>query len=87
MPPKDADGMACSVDPNQTAPSLICVCTIYSDIYVPCPNTLNFNGMKALNIRLHQLSEKKTHFITSDGWIMFQYSSYKFLCTTDYFKS
>ena len=38
MHPKDADGMADSVDPDQTAPlrsNPIWVCTVCSDLYVP----------------------------------------------------
>ena len=38
MHPKDADGMAYSVDPDQTAPfwnSLIRVCTVCSDFSEP----------------------------------------------------
>ena len=35
MSPNDADGMANSVDPDQTAPSLIWVCTVCPGISVP----------------------------------------------------
>ena len=46
MNPKDAEGMANSADPDQTAPfrgSLIWVCTVCSDLPVPILGILRYS--------------------------------------------
>ena len=57
MHPKDADRMANSVDPDQTAPfrsSLVLVCTVCSDLSVPILRILWFCFLQRLWFLLDQ---------------------------------
>ena len=57
MHPKDAEGIANSVDPDQTAPSLIWVCTVCPDLSV---RKLRKISTVSANDNLHPISNTRS---------------------------